>query len=155
MVVSQKKFKPKDGDVVTTKDGQHMFINKKYLEEGCGYAYIGWNFDNDTEFIEGQWCYSRFATEEEKKLLFDKLEEEGYEWDAEKKELVKIKWKPKVGETCFLPCFDFPKFIPKKRLWEINGFSTYHYNEGWVFKTKEECQEFCNRLNNAINSVKL
>ena len=26
--------------------------------------------------------------------------------------------------------------------------------KGWVFKTKEECQVFCNRLNNAINSVK-
>ena len=25
---------------------------------------------------------------------------------------------------------------------------------GWVFKTEKECQEFCNRLNEAISSVK-
>ena len=34
-------------------------------------------------------------TEEEKKKIFDKLAEEGYEWKADTKELVTLKWKPK------------------------------------------------------------
>ena len=96
----------------------------------------------------------RYATEEEKQKLFDALAKEGKAWDAEKKAVVELKWKPKVGETCFAPYFDFPKFITKKWLWEINGYSTEYYNKGWCFTTKEECEAFCKRLNDVINDVK-
>ena len=156
----------KDGDVITFghhKDGGYSWtcilrgeikitpdsiIIKDYCCINCdGCVYLKPDVSNIANYV-------RFATEEEKKELFDKLAEEGWEFDFEKKELIKLRWKPKVDETCFLPCFDFPKFIAKQWLWEINGFSTYHYNEGWVFRTKEECQEFCNRLNQAIEGVK-
>jgi hypothetical protein len=97
----------------------------------------------------------RLATEEEKKKLFDKLAEEGYEFDFEKKELVKLKWKPKEGEEFWFPLYyaspsglkPIKSMLNKERDKEI-------LDKGWVFKTKEECQGFCNRLNNAINSVK-
>lgn len=29
-----------------------------------------------------------------------------------------------------------------------------HINKGWVFRTKEECEAFCSKLNDAINQVK-
>lgn len=156
MVVSPKveKFEPKDGDVVTTEGGRQVFINKKYIEKGCGYAYIGWNFGNDEEFIEGEWAYSRFATEEERKKLFDKLKEKGYEWDAEKKEVVKIKWKPVLGEVYFGIEFVDHEFRYADWNWKNSTYEIEAYERGWCFKTKEECQEFCNRLNNAINQVK-
>lgn len=98
----------------------------------------------------------RPATEEEKKKLFDKLAEAGYEWDAEKKELVKLKWEPKVGDTYFRPNLNDCRFL----CYEGRGrFDTMRYikdciEKGWVFKTKEECQAFCDKLNEAIKSVK-
>lgn len=164
MVVSPKevKFEPKDGDVLSNyirNQYQGTFILDNVSD--CGEAIFHVCLDADGKFITGNggnYCGyiddCRPATEEEKKLLFDKLAEEGYEFDFEKKELVKLKWKPKEGETCFAPYFDFPKFITKQWLWEINGFSTDYYNKNWIFRTEQECQEFCDRLNEAINSVK-
>ena len=29
-----------------------------------------------------------------------------------------------------------------------------HINKGWVFRTKEDCEAFCSKLNDAINQVK-
>ena len=157
MIVSPKveKFEPKDGDVVAIKNGQHVFIIKEYIEKGCGYAYIGWNFGNDEEFIEGQWCYSRFATEEERKKLFDKLKEEGYEWNAEKKELVKIKWKPSYnGKYYFKPRLDMGQFMAHKTKWLNNATDKVYNKKGWIFKTQKECEAFCDKLNQAIEGVK-
>lgn len=98
--------------------------------------------------------YARIANEDEKKELFDALEKSGYRWDEEQKKVVELKWKPKIGETCFAPYFDFPKFITKQWLWEINGYSTEYYNKGWVFRTKEECEAYCKRLNEVIKEIK-
>lgn len=64
------------------------------------------------------------------------------------------KWIPKLNETIFVPHLEFAEFITKQWLWEINEYSSYHYDKGWVFPTKEECQSFCDKLNQAINQIK-
>lgn len=162
MIVSPnvKKFEPKDGDVVTNiyngiyqgtgifdyeEDSEawiHVCITKSGVLETDGYL----GYVNDL----------RLATEEEKKKLFDKLKENGYEWDAEKKELVKLKWKPAFNETYYRPDFNKCRFICYSGTFDYHkmNFIEDHINKGWVFKTEEECQAFCGRLNDAINSVK-
>lgn len=163
MVVSPKKvefepkkveFEPKDGDIVAVRDGKHIFINKDYRRCGTGYAYLGWNFVNDMIFKEGVWNYSRLATKEEKKLLFDKLAENGFEWDAEEKQLVKLKWKPKYKEFYFKITFEHAVIIPLRTCWTDDICDKAYYQKGWCFKTKEECQAFCDRLNESISSIK-
>ena len=54
-----------------------------------------WRYDFDGEFgytENGNSIHP--ATEEQRELLFQKMKEEGYEWDAEKKELKKIEQTP-------------------------------------------------------------
>jgi hypothetical protein len=172
MIVSPKEGKVdisqfKDGDIITCGwDGKkksyswtcvlrgdiepiadNMFI-ADYCSVDSNGAYTCENGGSDS----AKWV--RYATEDEKQKLFDALAKEGKAWDAEKKAVVELKWKPKIGETCFAPYFDFPKFITKQWLWEINWYSTEYYNKGWCFKTKEECEEFCQKLNKAIMEVK-
>ena len=171
MVVSPKvvKFEPKDGDVFCV-DSLHPCVgivkevysygkpDKDRLYFSVGY----WKQSESMQF--GTFCACnrntepnyRPATEEEKQKLFDKLKEEGYEWDAEKKELVKLKWKPKIGEIYYRPDFQHCEFICYSGKTDYNKiiYIIDHINKGWVFRTKEECQEFCNRLNDAINSIK-
>ena len=164
MVVSPKeeKFEPKDGDV-SFHDGMiyifkgvkpssmlpgksaiihHCYYDGERLEvkEGVGCGYID--------------CSQRPATEEEKKKLFDKLAEAGYEWDAEKKEIVKLKWTPKVEEDYYTPSWDGYVFEPHLYGWDEDEFDFKCHSMGRVFRTKEECQAFCDKLNEAINSVK-
>lgn len=159
MVVSPKevKFEPKDGDVVACEDYGclELFIFKERIDETectcyCYYCEKGNSLcvDND------EYIVSRFATEEEKKELFAKLAEEGYEWKAETKELVKLKWKPSMYDPYYIPFYETCEFIPMGTNWNGRIKDNIRYNKGLCFKTEKECQEFCNRLNDAINQVK-
>lgn len=164
MVVSPKevKFEPNDGDVCV-HDGMiyifkgvkpssflpgksaiihHCYYDGEILQEkkgfGCGYIH----------------CSQRYATEEEKKKLFDKLAEEGWEWKADTKELVKLKWKPNYTDNYWSPSLYDSEFMPRKNPWNNSETGNKRLGKGWVFKTEQECQEFCKRLNEAINQVK-
>ena len=95
------------------------------------------------------------ATEEERQKLFDKLKEEGYEWKADTKELVKLMWKPELGDDYWRVDYKFFKFLSTEWTWKNSTYEIDAYNNGCVFKTDEECQAFCDRLNEVINSVKL
>lgn len=170
MVVSPKvvKFEPKDGDVFCVDS---LYTCVGIVEEVYSYG----KPDKDRLYFSvGYWIESgdmqletfcacnrntepnyRHATEEEKKKLFAKLKEEGYEFDFEKKELIKLKWKPKEGEYFWFPLYYYhpSEFKPIKSTLDKERDKVI-LDKGWYFKTKEECQVFCNRLDNAINSVK-
>ena len=164
MVVSPKevKFVPKDGDILSCffrDEYQGTFVFEEASE--CGEAIFHFAVDADGKFLTGNGCAyfgyvynSRPATEEEKKQLFDKLSEEGFSWDAEKKELVKLKWKPKEGEIFHFPIFsdELGEFVTDYQ--ENDGTIFMSIERDWCFKTEQECQEFCNRLNEAISQVK-
>ena len=83
----------KDGDIVVY--GKSVAICRKFYKHTlCFYVSLnemfGLLFDDEVESSEEY----RFATEEEKRLLFSALAKEGKVWDSEKKEVVDLK--PKV-----------------------------------------------------------
>lgn len=158
MVVSPRevKFEPKEGDVITCTNSacSYTLILKK-VECNIAYSYAVL-LDNRC-LKTGDWSSyknPRPATEEEKKRLFDKLAEEGLEWDAEKRQLVKLKWKPKLRENYYRPQFYIQNFEIRKDVFTNLEIENVYCNKGWVFKTEQECQEFCKILNQAIESVK-
>ena len=161
MVVSPKEvmFEPKDGDVIIVRSlYKHILI---YKESKNGYLYSFADLINDLLYIddtpvcrEDDINEIRPATEEEKKKLFDKLSEEGYEFDFEKKERVKLRWKPGLGEKYYYPYLSDFNSSPDSFTWANDETDECMYARGWCFKTVEECQEFCNRLNQAIEGVK-
>lgn len=165
MVVSPK-VEPKAGDVLYV-DLLHPLIGIVKEEYSSGkpdkdrlYFSVGY-WEQSGNIRLGTFCACdrntglryRPATEEEKKKLFDKLAEEGWEWKADTKELVKLK--PKEGEEFWFPLYytSTSEFRPIKSLLN-KGRDKAILDNDWCFKTEQECQEFCNRLNDAINSVK-
>lgn len=90
----------KDGDVLHSKTDDTMLIFKEV-----------WNHDRevfDSHYNtscrdDKRWNINAFrhATEEEKKLLFDKMKEQGLQWNAEEKKVEKIRWRAKCGEKYF------------------------------------------------------
>ena len=92
----------KDGDVLAASDGS-IFLFAGVVDCACKY-YVALTIENVVKFNEGlehYWETSRAvypATKEQRDLLFQKMKEEGYEWDAEKKELKKIEQKPAWSE---------------------------------------------------------
>lgn len=66
-----------------------------------------------------------------------------------------MEWKPKHGEPIFYPSFFVTQFfVSKSSIWENTINENTWLHNGWLFKTEKECQEFCNRLNEAISQVK-
>jgi hypothetical protein len=165
MIVSPKeeKYEPKDGDVVAYMNTgvPTIYIYRAGTSRNTSYyaayssIYDKTYISNLTDHLQGNQNI-RLATEEETKILFDKLKEEGYEFDFEKKELVKLRWKPKIGETYYRPDFLHCEFICYSGITDYNKmvYIKDHINKGWVFRTKEECQSFCDKLNQAINQIK-
>ena len=173
MIVSPKVEKVdisqfKDGDVITCGwDGKKKgyswtciirgkiepIANKMFIAEYCmidsNGVYTCENGGSDTA------TWVRYATEEEKQKLFDALAKEGKAWDAEKKAVVELKWKPKEDENYYAPIFTYGEgFHNCEYTWNNAICNTNIYNRNWCFKTKEACEAFCKRLNKAISNIK-
>ncbi len=100
----------KDGDVLTSLfDNKLVFIFKedelKQKDNRNGY-YVCHTADyvldvptKDNLFFCGHKKDVRLATDEEKQLLFDKMKEQGLQWNAEGKRVEKIRWRAKKGEA--------------------------------------------------------
>ena len=93
----------KDGDVLAVdpwSDYPSSFVaiykkqNEEDFDDFDSYCFVGF----DGKFYENEDGHSsediHLATKEQRDLLFQKMKEAGYEWDAEKKELKKIEQKP-------------------------------------------------------------
>ena len=87
----------KDGDVLAWDDSKCIALLKNIYDEDSfnSYGFLGGctgTFESRQSYhdIEG----AHPATKEQRDLLFQKMHEAGYEWDAEKKELIKIEQKP-------------------------------------------------------------
>lgn len=87
----------KDGDVlayVTNEEDLWIMIYRSLYEPYEGHVHYHALLVNDNFSDKGTCCICidnlKPATKEQRELLFQKMKEEGYEWDSEKKELKKI-----------------------------------------------------------------
>nr|DAT65244.1 MAG TPA: hypothetical protein [Caudoviricetes sp.] len=136
----------KDGDVLCSiydntvlifKDVSNYNIrcfDSHYNNVGSGNE--RWN----TEFF-------RHATEEEKKLFFDKLKEKGLKWNAEEKKVEKIRWRAKKGYiyhrlNCYLRA---THERDDYQTWEQKCHDSYNY-----FRTEEQTNEAAKRVKETL-----
>ena len=88
----------KDGDILCSNQ---IIVLFKQWEDDIDYnfviAHAGIDISGKLQITNGHWLInnkSKPATKEQRDLLFHKMHEAGYEWDANKKELIKIEQKP-------------------------------------------------------------
>ena len=90
----------KENDVLATLD--YILVFKEFLKNDGGISYCHYDFGaGNPQFVwfeDKNWYFGKEAiihpaTKEQHDLLFQKMHEAGYEWDAEKKELKKIEQK--------------------------------------------------------------
>ena len=94
IIEEQEEFK--EGDILHSTQTDRMLIFKKYnLEDNEKFScyYNNLNLDNFN------WAVSSFrhATEEEKQAFFDELKAKGLRWNAETKQMEKIRKRVKKG----------------------------------------------------------
>ena len=130
----------KDGDVLAINwhegddSWEKIIIFKKYHNKGVKGLYsmpcvegYGNTFKNgkiaikeEVPYYSTTWtCNLHPATKEQRDLLFQKMKETGYEWDAEKKELKKIEQvRAKWSEEDELSCFESALFTAFSDAWQ-------------------------------------
>ena len=147
-----------DGDFCVSNNigGKFLMIYKS--ERGCSSNYyhaVTYSYCGNRVFSYNDWCFYdevRIATEEEKQFLLDAIHADGKDWDAEKKQIVDYKWKPKIGDAyyyidCFLDVID--------DIWSDDRMDSLVYTSGNCFKTKEEAQKYANKFSEILKERKL
>ena len=110
ILIQSKGEEFKDGDIVVPAKGNciYPFIYRGASDDGTHKFYAGIDILGDLVIDRIGDCgfgdsELRLATEEEQKLLFMKMKEQGLRWNAEEKKIEKIRWQPKNGERyCFV-----------------------------------------------------
>ena len=80
----------------------------------------------------------RYATESEKQILLDKMHEAGYDWDAEKCEVVPYRWRPNSGEEYVYPAPITPDLYLTTYWLDLDEEDIHRWKNGLVFKVGEE-----------------
>ena len=138
----------KDGDVLCGiyDDDDTILIFKDVNKIGRDYFDSHYNSDG----VDDKVCCSksfRYATVEEKQLLFDKMKEQGLKWNAEEKRVEKIRWRAKKYEKYYF--FDANLLVRSID----DTYSTFD-NELWdalnYFRTKEQAEEAAKRVKEVL-----
>lgn len=144
----------KDGDVLTSLfDNKVVFIFKedeskqKYNKNDyyvCHTAdYVIDVPTKDSLSFCGHKEDVRHATNEEKQFLFDKMKEQGLCWNAEKKEVEKVRWRAKKGDRfyCFDTDFSVLDGLEEGSKLDDSSWRSYNY-----FRTAEQVKEAIKRM---------
>lgn len=136
----------KDGDVLcstlddlmlifkATHNHARSYFDSHYNNKGSGDEH--WNIE-----------FFRHATEEEKQLLFDKMKEQGLQWNAEKKRVEKIRWRAENGERYYrIINFSYIESIREYfAVWNNGDYELYNY-----FRTREQAKEAAKRVKETL-----
>ena len=154
VVFEREEFK--DGDILSYVNHFYsdcIFIYKGTDERGFHQFYVGVDCLGGISLpynANNRWGNEalRYATDEEKQLLFDKMKEQGLKWNAEEKRVEKIRWRAKSGKyyfsfsgttfnlDCYTECFARD--------------DANLYNCGNYFRTKEQAEEAAKRVKEVL-----
>lgn len=97
IVIEEEQAEFKDGDILHSIYDGTMIIFKAFGKAGEMSSHC----DNDCLNISDRWLISSFrhATEEEKQAFFDGLKAKGLKWNAEARQMERIRKRAKEGET--------------------------------------------------------
>ena len=142
----------KDGDFCCSTNGRiyYVFIFKSKINSDKSkyhaLMFLGWTYDAAFK-IDGQ-CVSkpettRLASAKEKELLLKALKENSLRWDEEAKEILDLKWKPKLCEKYF----SFDEYMqPVCFVWTSARNDERCYLNNKCFKTLEEAKKYSNKF---------
>lgn len=155
VVVFEREEKFKDGDIlVPVRNGkrENAFIYKGTDKGGFHSYYVGmdegkWLYISKSS--TRRWCNTNlsYATEEEKKLLFDKMKEQGLKWNAEEKKVEKIRWRAPENHKYWY-CSNNLEVV---KITDCGYNCDYKmYNCGNYFRTEEQAEEAAKRIKKVL-----
>ena len=143
-VVFEREQKFEDGDVLHSVYDDLMLIYKESRSSESFNSHFNMMHNYNTGWNIRAF---RHATEEEKRLLFDKMKEQGLRWNAEKKRVEKIRWRAKEGEDYY--CITERGHVVGD---EEGGLpeDIERYEFGNYFRTREQAEEAARRVKETL-----
>ena len=97
IIIEEKQEEFKDGDILHSIQTDRILIFKKYNLE-CNEKFSCYYNNLDVDNFDWACVAFRHATEEEKQKFFDELKAKGLRWNAETKEMERIRVRVKYGD---------------------------------------------------------
>ena len=149
----------KDGDFCCSTNGgiYYIFIFKSKINSDKSNYHALFQLTNGALFKINNWCFSyiettRLASNREKELLLKALKENSLRWDEESKELLDLKWKPKLGEKYF----SFDSYMrPACFIWQHTQNDEHCYLTNKCFKTIEEAERYAKKFAEILKNREL
>ena len=140
-IIDYRKFK--DGDVVEQRGITGVV-------KSCEGNTITLLFRLDNQGFKSEVCDFHIypftiASKESRCKLFAAMSENGYSWNAKKKEFKKVEWKPRNGDEYFVPRIDFSDFYISQ-CWNNDERDNWRLKNNMVFKTKEEAVDCAKQI---------
>lgn len=137
----------KDGDVLISNDGGFFCIFRRYEPDYFFYAYLEVSDNICKENPKWLFCFVgcyRLATPAEVDRFHELLHKHGKKWDAEKKQLVKWRWKPKNEEAYYF--IDTNTSVYEIAYDENNINDSINFEVGNCFRTREEAEAMAKKF---------
>lgn len=141
----------KRGDVIVSKMNEILLVDRHSFDNHFLRSFVHIQQDgmlSDSSYSLWNENHTwRLATEEEKQLLFDKMREQGLQWNAEEKRVEHIRWRAEEGEEYF----SIDTAIQVCNLFEDNeACDNAFYNALNYFHTKEQAEEAARRVKEVL-----
>lgn len=157
VVVFEKEQEFKDGDIIAHLNYLNYrcpFIYKGTDKNGFHKYYIGLDVLNSITLpncTDARWGNGtlRYATEEEKQLLFNKMKEQGLKWNAEEKRVEKIRWRAEEGRGYYYVGNQGILMVGTEdgHITDKNRHEFYNY-----FRTSEQNEEAAKRVKEVLRN---
>ena len=150
----EKKFIPKDGDIVFSKvDGYEWIFIFKRQDEKSIYGYCSlylpwgtffWDSDCDGFSYRSNVEYMRLATKEEQDKFFDVMESKGFKWNAIDKKVERLRWRAKECENYYYLTSNTIEVTHTTD--ERFAVDNNRYASGNYFKSESEANEYAEKI---------
>ena len=105
VVIEKEEKEFKRGDVIVSKKNEILLVDVHCFENRILRSFVHIQQDgtlfNSSYSLWNELHTWRIATDEEKQLLFDKMKEQGFLWNAEEKRVEKIRWRVEDGKKYY------------------------------------------------------
>ena len=137
IIEEQKEFK--DGDILHSRNYRRVVIFSNYSRDDKHEFNSYFNSTNDPN---SAWVttYFRHATEEEKQAFFDNLKAKGLRWNAETKEMEKVRKRAKRGEK-YLYIDGIGCIHELKECYDSDDDENYNLGNYYLLSEREEAEE--------------
>jgi hypothetical protein len=136
IIIKKKQKKFKDGDILHSNMTGRVVIFKSYEDESCRVFCTYYNSANTSNNGWSADCFYH-ATEEEKQAFFDDLKAKGLRWNAETKQMERIRKRVEKGKEYLIVnrLGDVVKLVD-----EHSTFDDMNYNSGNYYLLEERAQ---------------